>query len=312
MRGALRYRGIAAIEGRCGQCGAVRYWSAADVSATRAVTQCAACDAQAVRWRWVAPCPECRTPAPVDPADVTTQATADVYCAQHGVRPVRATTVNGWRGVIIAILLAVLVRGFLVEAFKIPSSSMVPTLLIGDQIFVNKTAYGTRVPFTNWWPIPPHGVQRGDVAVFLYPVNPDLHFIKRVVGLPGDTIHVQGDTLSINGVVQPHTPIDGPDTTHYQYYQEQLDDVTHVVRYVRGAQHVNQTFVVPPDTFFAMGDNRDNSLDSRAWGPVPFANLSGKAMLIWLPRRCEELAGGLPDAVSCSGMRWERFGLWVD
>lgn len=201
------------------------------------------------------------------------------------------------------ILIVFLLRSFLVEPFKIPSGSMIPTLLVGDFIAVNKYAYGIRLPVINKKIIDIDSPQRGDVVVFRYPPDPSLDYIKRVVGLPGDRVAYLNKRLFING--QPiETRRDGDylDAEKMLYtprYLEKLGDVEHAILiedaappYVphvmqfplRERCHYNSEGVVcevPPGHYFVMGDNRDNSQDSRVWGFVPDENLVGKAFFIW-------------------------------
>lgn len=202
------------------------------------------------------------------------------------------------------ILIVFVLRSFLFEPFKIPSGSMIPTLLVGDFILVNKFTYGIRLPVINTKIISINDPQRGDVMVFRYPEDPSLDYIKRVVGLPGDTIAYQNKKLTING--QPVEMSKTEDYLHPErlYYSEQftekLGNVEHRLlndtdapAFVPDAAHFpyreNCTYnasgvicKVPAGHYFMMGDNRDNSRDSRAWGFVPEANIVGKAFLVWL------------------------------
>lgn len=197
------------------------------------------------------------------------------------------------------ILLVFLLRSFLVEPFKIPSGSMMPTLLAGDYILVNKFTYGLRVPILNNTFFEIGHPKRGDVFVFHYPPEPTIDYIKRVVGLPGDKIQYQDKHLIING-----KPLDVQFEDNYEYEmqganiisaqrsKEQLGDVQHDIlihdipnQYntdAPGAKLLDgETITVPEGSYFAMGDNRDNSADSRVWGFVPERNLVGKAFFIW-------------------------------
>lgn len=213
-----------------------------------------------------------------------------------------------WRewgeGLLVAGLLAFVIRSFLFEPFKIPSSSMVPTLLVGDHIFVNKFHYGLRIPFTKYWPVHYHTLERGDVVVFIYPVDESKDFIKRVIGLPGDEIQTSGQELYVNGARVGHMSIspsdDLSDSDQYTYYRETLDGEAYTIRYHRYYSLPDRQFTVPEGMFFVMGDNRDNSQDSREWGAVPEKHLKGKAMFVWLSRDYDE-----------GGVRWGRFGARV-
>jgi signal peptidase I len=202
------------------------------------------------------------------------------------------------------ILLVFVLRSFLFEPFKIPSGSMIPTLLVGDFILVNKFTYGIRLPVINKKIIPLNDPQRGDVMVFRYPEDPSLDYIKRVVGLPGDTIDYHNKKLTING--QPVVMEKLADFKHEErlYYSEQykakMGDVEHRLlndtdapAFVPGVSQFPHrencvynasgvTCKVPDGHYFMMGDNRDNSRDSRAWGFVPEENIVGKAFFVWL------------------------------
>jgi len=186
------------------------------------------------------------------------------------------------------ILIVFLLRSFLVEPFKIPSSSMVPTLLVGDFILVNKFTYGIRIPVLNRKVIQIGNPERGDVMVFRFPDDPSLDYIKRVVGLPGDHILVSDKRVYVNGDLQP-VELNGPfqpmnSTPLAQIAFEQLGDVRHRVLYIDERPSVDYEGVVPDGHYFFMGDNRDNSRDSRfpEVGYVPTGNVVGKAVRIWL------------------------------
>ena len=186
------------------------------------------------------------------------------------------------------ILAVFLIRSFLVEPFKIPSGSMMPTLLVGDFILVNKYTYGLRVPILNHTFYEIGKPQRGDVMVFHYPKDPSLDYIKRVVGLPGDRIEYREKRLYING--QPlDMAVDGDysyvapglNQIHARKYRETLGQQPHDILLVNDAPAIDGEVVVPPGQYFAMGDNRDNSNDSRYWGFVPERNIVGRAFFIW-------------------------------
>jgi len=202
------------------------------------------------------------------------------------------------------ILVVFLLRSFLVEPFKIPSGSMIPTLLVGDFILVNKYTYGIRVPVLNNKLVEVNLPQRGDVMVFRYPDDPTLDYIKRVVGLPGDRIEYRDRRLTINGAQVPVRQVE--DYLH----RERMQFARRYVETFAGAGHEilledeaptympaqrsfpfsgNCTYntaglacTVPAGHYFVMGDNRDNSSDSRVWGFVPDGNVVGKAFFIWL------------------------------
>ncbi len=202
------------------------------------------------------------------------------------------------------IALVFFLRSFLYEPFKIPSSSMVPTLQVGDLILVNKFTYGIRLPIINKKIIEINQPQRGDVMVFKYPKDVSLDYIKRVIGVPGDKIVYRNKRLTINGKALSYKQLpDYLDEEHLSYsqqYEENLSGVEHRIlnderapSYVPNPdafpQHELCTYdlegfacTVPAGHYFMMGDNRDNSLDSRYWGFVPDQNIVGKAFFVWM------------------------------
>ncbi len=285
-----------------------------------------------------------------------------------------------------AVVIALLLRAFVVEAFKIPSASMIPTMQIGDFIFVNKLVYGVRVPYTRTKLFDVRGPRRGEVVVFMNPCTPERDFIKRAVAIAGDTVEVRCSLLYVNGkpvedifVDQPCVYWDQDESTGVwsknvdsavggcSHYRERLGghafSTYHNEDRPRGPAHADPHdfptvpdddldrlrargplfscgkdrrsveertramgkvepslpvgaapasecapqlhYVVPPGHFFAMGDNRSNSNDSRAWGPVPLENLKGKAMFIWLSK------GPDSTVVPPFGLRWSRMGNFV-
>ena len=194
-----------------------------------------------------------------------------------------------------AILLALIIRTFVFQPFKIPSGSMIPTLLVGDHLLVNKFIYGTRIPFTDIEIFPIEKIKRGDVIVFTYPNNErdpsknGLYYIKRVVGLPGDEIDLNGRNLYINGgkvpIVYEGTYSDKRNTEQFDEYREDLFGEEHTVIFRKGKENTNRgSYIpvtkVPEGSVFVMGDNRDNSQDSRFWGFVPMENIAGRAFII--------------------------------
>jgi len=202
------------------------------------------------------------------------------------------------------ILIVFTLRSFLVEPFKIPSSSMVPTLLVGDFILVNKYTYGIRLPVANRKIVALGNPVRGDVMVFRYPDDPSLDYIKRVVGVPGDRIEYRNKRLSVNGAPVPVKQVDDYLSKERMQFSkrfvETLNGVDHEILLDEDAPasmmpgrvfpfsgncNYNSSGLactVPPGHYFMMGDNRDNSSDSRVWGFVPDENIVGKAFFIWL------------------------------
>ena len=210
-----------------------------------------------------------------------------------------------WTAGLFPVIISVFfLRSFIVEPFKIPSGSMIPTLLVGDLILVNKFHYGLRLPVINTKITEGEKPQRGDVMVFRYPPKPSLDYIKRVVGVPGDTVAYLNKRLSINGQVVPTESVpeffDEDTMRYFKQYEEKLGAQTHRMlndeqrpAFVPGAdkfpffENCNYTIEgvtckVPEGHYFMMGDNRDNSMDSRYWGFVPEKNIVGKAFFVWM------------------------------
>ncbi|MDN5872808.1 MAG: signal peptidase I [Sinobacteraceae bacterium] len=190
-------------------------------------------------------------------------------------------------GLFPVILFVFLVRSFVAEPFRIPSGSMIPTLHIGDFILVNKFAYGLRCPVGECRLLGSGTPDRGDVMVFKYPGGgPDAgeDFIKRVIGVPGDHILYIDKHLTINGHALKYQP-DGTYKTPTGVYKRELEtinDVTHSILVNPNVPPQDFRYTVPPNSYFVMGDNRDNSYDSRYWGPVPDKDLKGHAFLVWM------------------------------
>jgi len=210
-----------------------------------------------------------------------------------------------WTAGLFPVILAVfLLRSFLFEPFKIPSGSMIPTLLVGDLILVNKFHYGLRLPVLNTKLTEGTPPQRGDVMVFRYPPKPSLDYIKRVVGVPGDEVAYLNKRLTINGQAMPTSAVpeffDEDVMRYFKQYEETFGDRRHrllndddrpafvpgveAFPFKENCQHTVEGVVckVPPGHYFMMGDNRDNSLDSRYWGFVPDKNIVGRAFFVWM------------------------------
>ncbi len=187
------------------------------------------------------------------------------------------------------VLIVLLLRSFLVEPFRIPSGSMMPTLLIGDFILVNKFSYGIRLPVVNEKVIELGEPNRGDIVVFRFPKDPTVDYIKRVVGLPGDRIAYYNKKIYVNGKVAKQVSLgryqgvgQGAEMTGAELLLEDLQGIEHSILINNGIPAMEGVFVVPSGHYFVMGDNRDNSNDSRYWGTVPEQNLVGKAFFIWM------------------------------
>lgn len=199
-----------------------------------------------------------------------------------------AWAVEGARSFFPILLIVLLLRSFIVEPFRIPSGSMLPTLEIGDFILVNKYAYGLKLPVLHDTVVPVGAPRTGDVAVFRYPRDASQDYIKRIVGVPGDHIIYRDKQLQINGrvigqaergdigVFSEMLPIE------MQRRSESLPGAAHDILLAPSVSQPMGQWRVPPGHYFVMGDNRDNSNDSRAWGFVPEANLVGRAFLIWM------------------------------
>ncbi len=185
--------------------------------------------------------------------------------------------------IVIAILIAFFIRTFVVQAFKIPSGSMKPTLLVGDHILVNKFIYGVKMPYLRNTILPFRDPKRGDIIVFIYPEDRSKDFIKRVVGVPGDTLEIRDKRIFLNGL---------PFNDGHGVYTDPL--------IIPGALQPRDNFgpiTVPRESLFVMGDNRDESYDSRFWGFVEKKDVMGKAMIIYWSWNREAF-----------GVRWERLG----
>jgi signal peptidase I len=179
------------------------------------------------------------------------------------------------------LLVVLLLRSFLFEPFKIPSSSMVPTLEIGDYILVNKYAYGLRLPLIGTEIVPVGLPQRGDILVFRYPENPRINYIKRVVGIPGDLIRYEDQQLWVNGEKVPLKPEQR--LPRFTIYTESLGGKEHLVQYENYRLPTGSgSWLVGDGEYFTLGDNRDNSKDSRFWGFVPENHIVGQAFAVWM------------------------------
>ena len=210
-----------------------------------------------------------------------------------------------WTAGLFPVILAVFVlRSFLFEPFKIPSGSMIPTLRVGDLILVNKFHYGVRLPVFNTKLLANHEPKRGDVMVFRYPPQPSLDYIKRVIGVPGDEVAYLNKQLSVNGKTVPRAAqpefFDSETMRYARQFRETLDARSYNTlndddrpAFIQGTAQFpfsnacrysveGVTCKVPAGHYFMMGDNRDNSLDSRYWGFVPEANIVGKAFFVWM------------------------------
>lgn len=201
-----------------------------------------------------------------------------------------------FESLVIAVILALFIRTFVVQAFKIPTGSMEQNLLIGDHLLVNKFVFGPSLSGIERTVLPMKAIARGDVIVFKYPEEPERDFIKRVIGLPGDQIELRRKRVFVNG-----QPLDEP----YVYFLEEpppLPPEAPGVEVPAPSGDLRESYgpvTVPPDHYFAMGDNRDNSQDSRYWGFLPRTYVKGKALVIYWSYDAE--AGNI-----VTGTRWNR------
>jgi len=207
------------------------------------------------------------------------------------------------------ILIVFVLRSFVVEPFRIPSGSMLPSLYIGDFILVNKFVYGVRLPIIDAKIIPLTSPDRGDVMVFRFPHNQDINYIKRVVGLPGDRIEYRGKTLYINGEAVEQRPADDAVLEEVangkpaiEHFKEDLGSVVHSILRDGSKSGTDMKVSVPEDHYFVMGDNRDYSNDSRYWGFVPEENIIGQAFFIWFSW----------DSSDGGSVNWGRIGDSID
>ena len=210
----------------------------------------------------------------------------------------------------VTVLVILVVRTFLIDIFRIPSSSMEGTLLVGDILFVNKLAYGAEVPLTAKRLPPMHQPGRGDVIVFKWPLDHAKPFVKRLVGLPGDTIAMRQGRLQVNGVEQHEQftrrmpGIAEPMAMEFDWLRRALLPAAHASPGARPTRNTWGPLVVPRHSFFVLGDNRDNSSDSRYWGFVPDSLLLGQPLLVYYSE--------VPDSVTrgswMSRVRWHRIG----
>jgi signal peptidase I len=208
---------------------------------------------------------------------------------------VRLTLVEYSRSFFPVLLFVLIIRSFVFEPFRIPSGSMMPTLVQGDFIFVKKYAYGLRLPVTESKILETGEPERGDVIVFRLPSDPSINYIKRVVGLPGDEIVYESHRLTINGVQMELEK--SPDATELTpKFTEVLDVRQHEILIGNSRSARDGTYHVPAGHYFVMGDNRDNSRDSRFIGSIPESNLVGEAVRIWM------------NFDGMNGPKWERIG----
>jgi len=220
-------------------------------------------------------------------------------------KPIAEPTIVEYARSFFPVLLIVLVlRSFVAEPFRIPSESMLPTLQVGDFILVSKYSYDVRLPVLQTRVVDTGSPERGDVAVFRYPVDPSINYIKRIVGLPGDTVAYYNEQLFINGDPAPMTevgpyeiPGGQPVEAGMVEFRERLNDLEHAIVVRPDGRALEGEFVVPDGHYFAIGDNRNYSNDSRRWGYVPEDHLVGRARMIWMHWNWSD-----------GGVDWSRIG----
>lgn len=228
-------------------------------------------------------------------------------------RPALARWFDSWmRSLGMALILFLIVRTFLIEAFQIPSGSMERTLLAGDFLFVNKAVYGAQIPGTHARLPGFDSPRRGDVIVFAYPKNPELNYVKRVIGAPGDTVEMKSGAVRVNGrpLVEPYVQHTDPGHDVYDpefNWQRDYLAAGLPVRAYRPTRDTWGPLVVPPGKFFVLGDNRDNSADSRYWGFVDAAAVKGRPLVVYFSydREAHDALPWLTD------IRWRRLGSLV-
>ena len=218
---------------------------------------------------------------------------------------------NWMRSLGMALVLFLIIRTFLIEAFQIPSGSMERTLLAGDFLFVNKAVYGAQIPGTSARLPGFESPRRGDVIVFAYPKNPELNYVKRVIGVPGDTVEMRGGEVRVNGEALKEAYVQRVDPTHdiydpeFNWQREYLVGGAAAARSsYRPTRDTWGPLVVPPGKYFVLGDNRDNSADSRYWGFVDQQAVKGRPLVVYFSydREARDALPWLTD------IRWHRLG----
>ncbi len=197
-----------------------------------------------------------------------------------------------FESLLVAIVIALILRFFVISAYKIPTGSMTPTLKVGDFVFAYKLNYGVTIPFSGGERMASRLPLRGDVIVFKFPGHEATSYVKRVIGLPGDHIQIKNKKLYVNGAQAQYTPEnsdvigDLPSKEYYSVYNEEFYGSSHLIIYNQTQKDPETSdfgpIVVPPQNVFVLGDNRDSSDDSRYWGSVPVRNIEGQVVLVWL------------------------------
>lgn len=217
---------------------------------------------------------------------------------------------NWMRSLGMALVLFLIIRTFLVEAFQIPSGSMERTLLAGDFLFVNKAVYGAQIPGTKARLPGFESPRRGDIIVFEFPKNPELNYVKRVIGVPGDRVEMRGGEVRVNGGVLAEPYVQRVDPAHdvydpeFNWQKDYLIGGAAALRDYRPTRDTWGPLLVPPGKFFVLGDNRDNSADSRYWGFVDASAVKGRPLVVYFSydREAHDALPWLTD------IRWRRLG----
>ena len=218
----------------------------------------------------------------------------------------------------LAVFIALIFRFSVASPYKIPSGSMIPTLKIGDFIFVSKLSYGLKMPFTNYNLIDFSPPQKGEVVVFVSTEDSNIDLIKRVVGTAGDEIELKKDILFVNGIEMGRIKKEDRSILYDlepamlqnigQLYEENLNNIKHDVLEISPSPQDFGPITVPEGSLFAMGDNRDNSRDSRIWGFVPLKNVRGRALFVWLSLDSSNPLYRFSQSIVIPRIRWHRFG----
>lgn len=225
------------------------------------------------------------------------------------------TLKNRWKDYLIvliaAVALALVVRGSLLTAYKVPTGSMQPSLKPGDFIFVFRPAYGFKIPLSSTV-LGAHLPERGDLVVFSYPNQPQINYVKRIVGIPGDRVEVRKGRLILNDQALQYEKndekSDNPNSQIFEVFTEKTENRQHQVILLKESSAQNfGPLVVPPGEIFLLGDNRDASDDSRYWGTVPSSQIEGQVLFIWLSLDWQNKWGG----DNYPRVRWERIFSWV-
>ncbi len=239
-------------------------------------------------------------PDPVPPPD----ATAEASPGPSATRTRRTRAREYFQAILVAVIFALFARTFLFQAFQVPTSSMERNILVGDHLIVNKFLFASGRSGVLSRLLPHRGIRRGDVIVFKFPEDPRRDFIKRVVALPGETVEIRDKVVYVEGIRMADTHVVNSDERVWPDESEVPES------YRRRDQ--SRPFTVPDDSYFALGDNRDNSYDSRFWGPVPARNLKGRAMFVYWSYPLEPAARRSVKEIAAIALnfirktRWER------